>query len=438
MVRQIQITVKNERADLVLRTLQDESIAPLVMGDVAHFQGPTHTLVLLKCGEKQLRHVITELERAGIGDRFGMVDVLQLMATKPLYRSRRYGGIFKKRRFDSLSHRVPVEEIYEIIDAESHLTFNFVALTIFAGTIAGLGLASNSDATVVASMLVSPLMNPILLLTFGSAIRDRDFVMRGLINEGVGVAITIATGLIIGVIIAQFYGPDCEHYSPTGLCYGILRSEEMISRGTPINLVPGFFIAIPAGASVAVAITAGGSGAAFAGVAIAVALLPPLVNSGMSFGLALVYWIQPRGDYPGGSSYEEQMFFLRLALYSFCLFSLNMLCIFLSAYTIFRVKGVHVLPARSNRWASDSKNLNRRLRSASSASASSTANANNMLSHRVSFDGDVGGWTATGSAHERLLVGITDDGSGGGRSITASDNLEASNLQRPSTDAAEC
>ena len=55
MVRQIQITVKNERADLVFRTLQDESIAPLVMGEVAHFPGPTHTLVLLKCGEKQLR-----------------------------------------------------------------------------------------------------------------------------------------------------------------------------------------------------------------------------------------------------------------------------------------------------------------------------------------------------------------------------------------------
>eukprot|EP00937_MAST-01D_sp_MAST-1D-sp2_P003747 g3747.t1 len=364
-MRQLQITVKNAKVGLVLAALEGEAVIPMCE-NMVHFEGATHTLVLLKCKEKHLHPLLDALAQAGVGDRFGCVDVLQVTMTKPLKRSLKFDA-WKRRKYTT-GGRVPVEEIYEIIDADSHLTFNFVALTVCAALIAGLGLASDSDATVVASMLVSPLMNPILLLTFGGATGDREFIMRGLKNEAIGILITICSGVLIGICIAQLYGPDCEHYSPTGWCYGKLRSSEMISRGTPINLVPGFFVAMPAGASVAVAITAGGANAAFAGVAIAVALLPPLVNSGMCFGLALVYWLQPRGDFPGGASEEEQQYFAWIALYSFCLFMLNMVCIFISAFSVFKLKKVDVLPARSNRWAEHSKSISRRLQSQSQPS----------------------------------------------------------------------
>ena len=404
MVRQVQVTVKNNRCDSVLELLSNDKCARLCMG-VVHFDGPTHTLILFKCIEKRLFRLLAELEGAGIGDLWGTVDVLQVVTTKPVIRSNLSFKLGKKRQY-RFTDRVPVEEIYEGIDADSHLTFNFIALTVFAGTIAGLGLATDSDATVVASMLVSPLMNPILLITFGAAIKDREFVQRGLYNELVGVVITLFVGFVLGVCIAQFYGPDCEHYSPTGWCLGLLRKDEMASRGQALGLVPGFFIACPAGAAVAIAITAGGGAAAFVGVAIAVALLPPLVNAGMSFGLAMVYWIQPRGDYPGGSSYEEQHYFLRIALYSFCLFCLNMACIFISAYAIFKLKRVEHLPARSSKWVSESREISRRM--------SNTSLLSDLLDENGRQAARNNGGGGGGGGGGDLYDGRTGDGGSGG------------------------
>jgi uncharacterized membrane protein len=418
MVRQVQVTVRNSRCDSVLELLASDKCARLCMG-VVHFDGPTHTLILLKCIEKRLFRLLAELEGAGIGDLWGTVDVLQVVTTKPVIRSNLSFKLNKKRRY-AFTDRVPVEEIYESIDADSHLTFNFIALTVFAGMIAGLGLATDSDATVVASMLVSPLMNPILLITFGAAIKDREFVQRGLYNELVGVVITLFTGFVIGVCIAQFYGPDCEHYSPTGWCLGLLRKDEMASRGQALGLVPGFFIACPAGAAVAIAITAGGGAAAFVGVAIAVALLPPLVNAGMSFGLAMVYWIQPRGDYPGGSSYEEQHYFLRIALYSFLLFLLNMTCIFISAYGIFKLKRVEHLPARSSKWVSESREISRRMSSTTLLSDLLDENERQAARNYGGSGGDGGGdhFQAHGGRNGDDSSG--DGGGGGSRSRSSS------------------
>ena len=73
----------------------------------------------------------------------------------------------KKRAWTSVQDRLSVEEIYEIIDGDSHLTFDFCLNTFYAAIIAALGLATDSGPTVVASMLISPLMGPIMAITFG-------------------------------------------------------------------------------------------------------------------------------------------------------------------------------------------------------------------------------------------------------------------------------
>jgi uncharacterized membrane protein len=52
--------------------------------------------------------------------------------------------------------------------------------------IAGVGLMSDNVVMIVASMLVSALMGPILGFTFGCVIRDWDMVARGAINELIG------------------------------------------------------------------------------------------------------------------------------------------------------------------------------------------------------------------------------------------------------------
>ncbi|KAL3772696.1 hypothetical protein ACHAWO_003368, partial [Cyclotella atomus] len=58
----------------------------------------------------------------------------------------------------------------------SVFNFNYNTLLIVASVIAALGLVSDSTATVIASMLVSPIMGPVVALAYGTTILDRKMV----------------------------------------------------------------------------------------------------------------------------------------------------------------------------------------------------------------------------------------------------------------------
>ena len=55
-----------------------------------------------------------------------------------------------------------------LINDGATCTFDYILLLLAAGFMAAVGLACNSSVVVVASMLVSPLMGPILGIAFGN------------------------------------------------------------------------------------------------------------------------------------------------------------------------------------------------------------------------------------------------------------------------------
>jgi uncharacterized membrane protein len=65
-------------------------------------------------------------------------------------------------------NRVSVEDIYKQVAAGAEHTFNFTINLTMASVIAGIGIAANSPVATVASMLISPLMGPILAIAFGA------------------------------------------------------------------------------------------------------------------------------------------------------------------------------------------------------------------------------------------------------------------------------
>ena len=69
-------------------------------------------------------------------------------------------------------------QIKDAIESQSRLTFDFLAMSGIAATLSGSGLVGDSGTTVVASMLISPLMGPVLAVTFGVASRSDDMVKR--------------------------------------------------------------------------------------------------------------------------------------------------------------------------------------------------------------------------------------------------------------------
>jgi uncharacterized hydrophobic protein (TIGR00271 family) len=147
------------------------------------------------------------------------------------------------------------------------VSFDFVAFTGIASAIAGLGLITNNTVMIVASMLVSPLMGPILAFTFGTVVADSSMFYHGLYMELIGTAISLLVGLVTGLVGAAWAE---ELDWPT---------NEMSSRGQWSALIIGLVFAIPSGAGVALSVTSGG-GNSLVGVAIAASLLPPVVNTG--------------------------------------------------------------------------------------------------------------------------------------------------------------
>ncbi|CAF4072794.1 unnamed protein product [Adineta steineri] len=181
---------------------------------------------------------------------------------------------FKK----SVRARLMVHQVIAGIRAASALSFDFVVLLSLASMLAAVGLLESSSVILVASMLVSPLMNPIMGIVFGVSVHETSLWRQSIRNEVIGLVLCILWGFIIGL---------CTTY--TGTNWGSSSSfptSEMKARGDLKRLWVGVLIAVPSGAGVALSILGGNTGS-LVGVAISASLLPPAVNCGLLFAYAI-------------------------------------------------------------------------------------------------------------------------------------------------------
>jgi hypothetical protein len=141
------------------------------------------------------------LNQLGIGEDFGLVDVFELVTCRPVAK---FKGDNIKRKY-RIGERMPVEELGQKIDDGNHLTFNYLGLVAMSSLIAAGGLLTDSSTTIIASMLVSPLMGPILSICFGIARKDDAIVLRGLRNEAWGIVVSFTIGIVTGIIAVIYY-----------------------------------------------------------------------------------------------------------------------------------------------------------------------------------------------------------------------------------------
>ncbi|UJR25144.1 hypothetical protein I4U23_006503 [Adineta vaga] len=182
---------------------------------------------------------------------------------------------FKK----SVRARLMVHQVVASIRASSAITFDFLLLICLASMLAAFGLLENSTVIIVASMLVSPLMNPILGIVFGLSVRDNSLWQRGLRNEIIGLIVCITCGFLLGLFTTYF---ETKWGSSSSF-----PTSEMKSRGDGKRLWVGILIALPSGAGVALSVLGGNTGS-LVGVAISASLLPPAVNCGLLFAYSLL------------------------------------------------------------------------------------------------------------------------------------------------------
>ena len=180
--------------------------------------------------------------------------------------------------YSTIKSRMLVAEVVKRIRSGNQFTFDYVALVCLASIIAFFGLLENSSVVLVASMLVSPIMGPILAGIFGAVISDKELRNKGIKHEAISLFLCIFIGFVLGLIFSFWIET-----------YGVTKwpTDEMVSRGQLRSLYVGALIAIPSGAGVALSVLGDNTGS-MVGVAISASLLPPAVNAGLFWALALV------------------------------------------------------------------------------------------------------------------------------------------------------
>jgi uncharacterized hydrophobic protein (TIGR00271 family) len=152
----------------------------------------------------------------------------------------------------------------------------FVVLTLGAALIATLGLLANSPAVVIGAMVVAPWILPLQAMAFE--------VLRGSLPSFGRALRTLLLGVLLGVGVSW----------SVGMLVGLATFGQEVANRTQPNLLD-LGVALAAGAVAMFAKLRKEAISALAGLAIAVALVPPMCVVGLS--LSAAQWPQAGGAF---------------------------------------------------------------------------------------------------------------------------------------------
>ncbi|HEY4357479.1 MAG TPA: DUF389 domain-containing protein [Acidobacteriaceae bacterium] len=164
-------------------------------------------------------------------------------------------------------------KIYRQVYADAHLgLFAYWLEILLSAGIATLGLVLNSPAVIIGAMLISPLMGPIMATGLGLAAGDLYLVLKAVAKLLASIAVATMLSAVL-VWILPFHSPTAE----------------ILGRTNPTLLDLGIALLSGIAGSVAVSRSVGSTDGVTTvpGVAIAVALMPPLCTVGFGIGSGL-------------------------------------------------------------------------------------------------------------------------------------------------------
>jgi uncharacterized hydrophobic protein (TIGR00271 family) len=155
--------------------------------------------------------------------------------------------------------------LFSTLREEAKLTSTFMTLLILATMIATLGLFINSASVIIGAMLLAPLMQPIVSLSMAALRQESAMELTAFKTIVIGVASVLLTAALIAWMM-----PIAK------------LTTEMAGRLSPTII--DLFVAIVSGAAAAYAKSNEKISSSLAGVAIAVALVPPIAVAGIGLG----------------------------------------------------------------------------------------------------------------------------------------------------------
>jgi uncharacterized hydrophobic protein (TIGR00271 family) len=153
--------------------------------------------------------------------------------------------------------------IYRQVRTSSRGGTDFYMMMTLAAGIAAFGLLLNSPAVIIGAMIVAPMMSALVGISMGIVQGDVWLLRLAIRTALLGILLVIGVSAVVG-----FVTPDQR------------LTQEMLSRGSPTLL--DLAVALISGAAAGYATARRDVASALAGVAIAVALVPPLATMSLA------------------------------------------------------------------------------------------------------------------------------------------------------------
>ncbi len=157
------------------------------------------------------------------------------------------------------------KELFHVLRDNARLKNSYLVLMVLSTVIATFGLFANSTPVVIGAMILAPLMSPIISLSMGALRQDRKLIS------------TSTSTILGGLGLALFAAVVISWITPIQSA-----GSEILARTRPNLLDLG--IAVVSGIAGAYAHAREEVAKTLAGVAIAVALIPPLAVAGIGIG----------------------------------------------------------------------------------------------------------------------------------------------------------
>ena len=273
--------------------IEPEDRLDVIIDDQQITHTPLHCETIAKAVHVNVGNWLGE-EIKGVTDAGEKIDIENLPREKELLKVKNQ----KRIPFFSYASDERFHDLYTDLREDARLNSIYLVLMVLSTMLATVGLYLNSASVIIGAMLLAPLMAPIVSLSMG--------ILRGnieLFKNSIGK-------IVLGVIIALLSSAliTCLFpYKPI--------TDEMLARLNPTLL--DLAVAIISGIAAAYSKSFKEIIQSLAGVAIAVALVPPLAVAGIGIGRMDFY------------------FFYQ----AFLLFSTNLVGIIISATFTFRILG---------------------------------------------------------------------------------------------------
>lgn len=181
--------------------------------------------------------------------------------TKYLNKHLPFFGVASTERF---------KELFQILRDDAKTNSHFIMLMFLSTMLAAIGLFADSAAVVIGAMVLAPLMTPIVAFAMGLLRGENEMLRNASIKIFWGVLVALSASALMSILLPQ-----------------VELTGELKARINPTLLDLG--VAIFSGIAAAYSKSHKSLRESLAGVAIAVALVPPLATAGIGLGRGEFY-----------------------------------------------------------------------------------------------------------------------------------------------------